>query len=83
MYAAASDIFSIVAQLELKGVDSGSNVEIIIPYDDVIYMGQQTVDGVRVVSPVQLYLDLSTQKNRGEELAEYILEKEILHSENG
>ena len=83
LYVAASDISSIVAQLDLKSVDSGPNVEIIIPYDDVIYMGQQNVDGVRIVSPVQLYLDLSFQKNRGEELAEYILNQEILHSEKG
>jgi hypothetical protein len=81
VYAAASDISSIVRQLELKRVDSGSNVEIIIPYDDVIYIGQQVVEGERIVSPVQLYLDLSSQKNRGEELAEHILEKEILHDD--
>jgi hypothetical protein len=79
VYAAASDISRIVEHLELKKVDSGSNVEIIIPYDDVIYMGRQVVEGVRIVSAIQLYLDLSSQKNRGEELAEHILEKEIVH----
>lgn len=61
----------------LKTVDSGSNVTLLRPYDEGVYFGGSEVDGVRIVSPVQTYLDLCGLKGRGAEAAEYLLETEI------
>jgi hypothetical protein len=61
----------------LKQVSSGANVAILEPYDAGVLYGVKEVEGAPVVSPVQLYLDLSQTKGRGEEAAEAILEQVI------
>jgi hypothetical protein len=67
----------IAEKLKLKPVDSGGNVRIIDPGDHDLLFGLQSADGMRIVSDVQLYLDLSGHKGRGEENAEYLLEQRI------
>jgi hypothetical protein len=47
------------------------------PFDEGILYGAQKVDGATVVSDVQLYLDLAGYKGRGEEAAEFILDKRL------
>ena len=47
------------------------------PYDAGVLYGVREVDRAPVVSPVQLYLDLSQTKGRGEEGAAAILEQVI------
>lgn len=64
-------------QLDLKAVDSGSNIMILKPYDTGVFYGVKFHENLPVVSPVQLYLDLRSYKGRGEEAAEFIL-KEVL-----
>lgn len=61
----------------LKQVSSGANVAILEPYDAGVLYGVKDVDRAPVVSPVQLYLDLSQTKGRGEEGAAAILEQVI------
>ncbi|MGA2977533.1 MAG: type IV toxin-antitoxin system AbiEi family antitoxin [Spirochaetia bacterium] len=61
----------------LKEVDSGANASLMIPYDDGVYYMTRDVDSLRVVCPVQLYLDLKAFKGRGEEAAEAIWKKEL------
>ena len=40
-------------------------------------VGVLDADGISIVSPIQLYLDLVTNKGRGEEAAQFLLEKVI------
>jgi hypothetical protein len=66
--------------LKLKRVTTGANVSLMIPYDEGVYYRSKVFDGVRVVSPIQLYLDLKGYRGRGEEAAEALLERVILPS---
>ncbi|MGH9391703.1 MAG: type IV toxin-antitoxin system AbiEi family antitoxin, partial [Vicinamibacteria bacterium] len=63
--------------LEIKRVDSGENVLFLTPYDDGVFYDSRSIDDLRVVSPIQLFLDLSSIRGRGEEAAEAVLEQEI------
>lgn len=65
--------------LGCKKVDSGANVEFIIPHSTAIFADHRVIHGEVVVSPVQVYLDLIQQKNRGEELAQAVYKKEIVN----
>jgi len=61
----------------LKEVPSGANVSLLIPYDEGVFYGTREVEGLRVVCPVQLYLDLKGYKGRGDEAAEAVLNQEL------
>jgi hypothetical protein len=67
----------VAEKLELKAVDSGANVSLLQPYDEGVFYGTQKTDGVQVVSPIQLYLDLRHIHGRGEEAAAALLEQVI------
>jgi hypothetical protein len=56
----------------LKPTDTGANVHVFTPRDDGVFFGQQTIEGVPVVSSLQLYLDLQRDPARGEEAAEHL-----------
>jgi hypothetical protein len=62
---------------EFKEVGSGANVTLLMPYDAGVFYGVTAKDESRVVSPVQLYLDLIGFKGRGEEAANALLEEVI------
>lgn len=68
-------------KLNLKEVDSGGNVELYIPYDNGVFYGLQDYkrdDGtVKIVSNVQLYMDLFGNPARGEEAAEHLREVKL------
>lgn len=64
-------------ELNLKPVDSGANILLLSPYDEGIFYGLQEVQGYKIVSAVQLYLDLYSYGGRGREQAEFIREKLI------
>lgn len=63
--------------LEIKQVESGANLHLLIPYDEGVLYGRQQFDGLFVVSQIQTYLDLINDKARGEEAAVEILEQGI------
>lgn len=63
--------------LGLKEVPSGANVSLLTPYDDGVFYGASEIDGIRVASPIQVYLDLSSSRGRGEEAAAALLEEVI------
>lgn len=65
--------------LNLKKVASGANVSLFVPYDEGVYYGSMK-NNIRVVSPIQLYLDLKNYKGRGEEAAETIWNQVIAKS---
>ena len=64
---------SVPSLLNLKEVESGANVMLLLPYDEGVFYGAQVVDGTRIVSPLQIYLDLKGFKGRGEEAADVLL----------
>lgn len=68
---------TILAELKMKPVDSGGNVNLVVPYDAGVFYGSGQIEGVTVAGPVQVYLDLLSFKGRGEEAAEAI-KREIL-----
>lgn len=68
---------SIAQELRLKEVSSGPNVSLLLPYDEGVFYGLQEIQDVKVVSDIQLYLDLKSYKERGEEAAEFILEQRL------
>jgi len=67
----------LVKTLGLKEVPSGANVTLLLPYDDGVFYGATDVNGIRIVSPVQAYLDLIGYRGRGEEAATFLLEQVI------
>ncbi|MFP4641902.1 MAG: type IV toxin-antitoxin system AbiEi family antitoxin [Dehalococcoidia bacterium] len=61
----------------LKEVSSGPNFTILEPYDEGVFYGSNEINDTKVVSDIQLYLDLIGFKGRGEESAKFLLEQRI------
>jgi len=68
----------VAESLDLKPVTSGANIALLSPYDDGVFYGLRDIEGIKVVSDIQLYLDLKNTIGRGEEAAEFLLERRIL-----
>jgi len=64
-------------RLNLRPGESGGTVTLVDPYDRGVFWGAQKIDGVDVVSNVQLYLDLFNYPARGREQAEFLREKKM------
>ncbi len=84
VFAYVKDRIEDVAKaLNLKEVSSGANVSLLEPYDQGVFYGLQEfcrkdqIQSFRVVSDIQLYLDLKSYKERGEEAAEFIYEQRL------
>ncbi len=77
VYMYPEDIAEAMDYLGLKEVESGSNVTIYCLDNDSFIKDAKEIDGYKVVSPVQIYLDAMQLKGRGEELAEAVYNKEI------
>ncbi len=73
--ASEEDMAIVISQLNLKEVGSRANISLLLPYDDGIFYGAREVDGVKICSPVQIYLDLIGFAGRGEEAAVEIFEQ--------
>lgn len=71
----ADDMERIASRLNLKPADRGANVSLWKPYDEYVFYAGQEINGIRIVSPEQLYLDLNRHPARGREAAEAILEE--------
>jgi hypothetical protein len=71
------NIEDIANALQLRRVDSGANVTFLQPYDNGVFYGLQNINGIHVVSDIQLYLDLKSYKGRGEEAANAVFEQRI------
>jgi hypothetical protein len=71
------DLDGVARSLGLKEVPTGANVRLLLPADEGVFYGSQEVDGVRIVSAVQCYVDLLAESGRGAEAAEALL-KEVL-----
>lgn len=67
------DILELRQQLDLKELVRGGNIHMIRPrYKQSVFYGARTIKGYKVVSNLQLYLDLRNFKPRGREHAEYL-----------
>lgn len=67
------EILDLRQQLDLKELVRGGNINIVRPYyKNSAFYGARTVKGLKVVSDLQLYLDLYGYKPRGREHAEYL-----------
>ncbi len=52
-------------------------MSLLTPYDDGVFYATRDCEGIRVVSPIQLYLDLHSFRGRGEEAAKVLLDEVI------
>ena len=75
IYLYVNNIEPMKEALKLEPVEFGGNVYLITPRDIGILKNIQTIEGVKVVSNLQMYLDLFNYPQRGREQAEAIREK--------
>jgi len=59
-------------ELNLKPVESGGTVHLLLPYDEGVFYNKQEIDEVLVVCNTQLYIDLLNYGSRGREQAEFL-----------
>lgn len=71
------NIREVADKLGFKEVTSGPNISILEPYDEGVFYGSDEIEDMKVVSDIQLYLDLIGFKGRGEESAMFLLEQRI------
>lgn len=73
-----NDIGWFADNLKLRQVDEGANLIFLLPYyKHSVFYDMQQIERLKVVSDLQLYLDLYKYPIRGLEQAEYILEKRL------
>lgn len=71
LYARA-DRSRIIERLDLKPVEFGGNVYLVDPPDEGVFMYSRKMEGLTLVSNLQLYLDLYNYPMRGREQAEAV-----------
>jgi DNA-binding Lrp family transcriptional regulator len=65
-------------ELDLKDADQGANLVLMLPhYKHSVFYDSREVEGLRVVSDIQLYLDLYGYPVRGREQAEHLYDKRL------
>jgi hypothetical protein len=69
-----SEAKEIAKRLALNPTPKGGNVKFVLPYDEGVFYGMQSVRDVKVVSNVQLYVDLYNFPARGEDASSQLLE---------
>jgi hypothetical protein len=71
------NLMLLLKHVDAKEVDTGANCTLWITNDPAVFIDAREVDGVQVVSPLQLYLDLKILPGRGADAAQEILEREL------
>ena len=66
-----------VKALDLRPVEAGANLILLVPDDLGVLDASRVVNGIRVVGDVQLYLDLWTDPGRGREQAEFLRKERL------
>ncbi|MEJ2110058.1 MAG: hypothetical protein P8Z37_09125 [Acidobacteriota bacterium] len=69
----------VAERLRLEPAQTGSNVILLLPYDEGVYFGMREIEGIPVVSPIQTFLDLTgigNPDNEAENLMRHIRETE-------
>jgi len=67
----------LLSHIDARKVETGANCTLWITDDPAVFTYMREFDGVKVVSPLQLYLDLKVLAGRGEDAAQEILEREL------
>jgi hypothetical protein len=75
--ASEDHLTALLAHLDARQVDTGPNCTLWLTDDPAVFSDAKEVEGVKMVSPLQLYLDLKNLPGRGEEIAQDILKKEL------
>lgn len=75
--AFVQDPAAVAADLDAKRVDTGWNLSLMEPYDNGVFYAVEMIDDIPVASAVQVYLDLSSSRERGNEAADAILERSL------
>lgn len=70
-------LISLLEHLDAKEVETGANCILWITDDPAVFTDSKEIDGLKVVSPLQLYLDLMALSGRGKDAAEEVFEKEL------
>lgn len=68
---------SLLERLDAQEVETGANCILWITDDPAVFTDSKEIDGVKVVSPLQLYLDLMGLPGRGKDAAEEVFEREL------
>lgn len=68
---------SLLEHLDAKEVETGANCILWITDDSAVFTDSKEIDSVKVVSPLQLYLDLMALSGRGKDAADEVFEKEL------
>jgi len=66
-----------VKKLNLRPVESGGTIHLVIPYDEGVFYNKQSVNNVSVACNIQLYIDLVHYPARGKEQADFLREKKM------
>jgi len=74
VYIYSMDNSSLIERLNLTPVEFGGNLYLTTPADIGIFFDKQFIDGISIVSNIQLYLDLFNNPARGREQAEFLRE---------
>ncbi len=70
-------VASWVQALDLRPVEQGANVLLVVPPDRGVFYRSQTVNGVTLVGTIQLYLDLYRDPGRGREQADFLRQQRL------
>ena len=71
------DLDRLVKALDLRPVDTGGNVHLLVPNDEGVFYQTQMIEGLPVVCNTQLYLDLLHYPARGREQAEELRRQKL------
>ena len=75
--ASETGLKALLDHIDAREVDTGANCTLWITDDPAVFTDAREYEGVKVVSPLQLYLDLKVLAGRGEDAAQEILEREL------
>lgn len=68
------DVEEAAAEFKIRSTETGANVMLLAPFDDVVYQRTRTVNGLTIAAPSQVAVDLLTSPGRAPSEAEAILE---------
>ena len=74
---AGNKLKSMLEHLDAKEVETGANCILWITDDSAVFTDSKEIDGVMVVSPLQLYLDLMALSGRVKDAAEEVFDREL------
>ena len=63
--------------LNLKPVESGGTVHLLLPYDQGVFYNKQEINKIFVACNIQLYIDLLSYRGRGREQADFLRKQRI------